>query len=80
MKLFTTIMLDESTDESNRSEMSLIVRILRNSKIENHFSDLVHLRRCDAETIFSEVETYFKSAGMDACSTMAWMIVPPWHV
>ena len=78
---FTTIMSDESTDESNRSEMSLIVCILQNSMIENHFLDLVHPRRCDSETIFSEVETYLrdndldlkkiKFAGMDCCSTMA---------
>ena len=58
--------------------------------IENHFLDLVHLRRCDAETIFSEVETYLrdndldlkkiKFAGMDGYSTMAgWMVVPPWQ-
>ena len=61
--------------------MSLIVRILRNSMIENHFLDLVQLRRCDAETIFSEVETYLRDidldlkkinfAGMNGCSTMA---------
>ena len=79
---FTTIMLDESTDKSNQSEMSLIVQILQNSMIESHILDLVHLRRCDAKTIFSEVETYFirdndldlkkiKFANMDGCSTMA---------
>ena len=62
---FTTIMLDESTDESNQSEMSLTVHILRNSMIENHFLDLVHLRRCDAETIFSEVETYLRENDLD---------------
>ena len=55
---FTTIMLDESTDESNQSEMSLTVQILQNSMIESHILDLVQLRRCDAKTIFSEVETY----------------------
>ena len=49
---FTTIMLDESTDTSNWSEMLLIVHILQNSMIENHFLDLVHLRRYDVETIF----------------------------
>ena len=71
-------MLDESTDESNRSEMSLIIYILRNSSTENHILDLAHLRRCDAETISSELETYLrdndldlkkiKFAGMDGCS------------
>ena len=78
---YLTIMLDESTDESNRSELSLIARIVNNGSIENHFLDLKHLTRCDASSIFTTVETYLrekeieinrvKFAGMDGCSTMA---------
>ena len=47
-----TLLLDESTDEANRSELSLIVRMIRDGKIENHFLDLLQLNRGDAETIF----------------------------
>ena len=78
---YLTIMLDESTDESNRSELSLIACIVNNGSIENHFLDLKHLTRCDASSIFTTVETYLrekeieinrvKFAGMDGCSTMA---------
>ena len=47
-----TLLLEESTDEANRSELSLIVRMIRDGKIENHFLDLLQLNRGDAETIF----------------------------
>ena len=47
-----TLLLDESTDEANRSELSLIVRMIKDGKIENHFLDLLQLNRGDAETIF----------------------------
>ena len=47
-----TLLLDESTDEANRSELSLIVRMIKDGKIENHFLDLLQLNRGDTETIF----------------------------
>ena len=47
-------MLDESLDESNCTELSLIFRIVHNGIIENHFLDLMQLQRCDIETIFLE--------------------------
>ena len=78
---YFTLMLDESTDESNRSELSHIFRIVNNEIIENHFLDLMQLQRCDAETIFKSFETNLrdsgveiqriKFAGMDGCSTMS---------
>ena len=46
---YLTLMLDESTDESNRSELSLIFRIVNNGVIEKQFLDLMQLQRCDAE-------------------------------
>ena len=75
------MLLDESTDEANRSELSLIVRMINNGKIENHFLDLLQLSRGDAQTIFQSVAdclaengldiTSTRFAGMDGCSTMA---------
>ena len=78
-----TILLDESTDEANRSQLSLICRLLDESTgtIENHFLELLNLPRCDAESIFRKVESFLEEhelditnirfAGMDGCSTMA---------
>ena len=75
-----TLLLDESTDEANRSELSLIVRMIKDGKIENHFLDLLQLNRGDAETIFESVSDCLREneldikrtrfAGIDGCSTM----------
>ena len=55
-----TLLLDESTDNANRSELSLIARIVENGCIENHFLTLLQLPRCDAETIFNKVYDYLQ--------------------
>ena len=76
-----TLLLDESTDEANRSELLLIVRMIKDGKIENHFLDLLQLDRGDTETIFESVSDCLRenvldikcarSASMDGCFTMA---------
>jgi len=76
-----TLLLDESTDESNRSELSLIVRTVKNGTVLNHFLELLQLRRGDAMTIFTTVEAFLRKeeiyitrtrfAGMDGCTTMS---------
>lgn len=76
-----TLLLDESTDESNRSELSLFARIVKNGKVVNHFLDLLHLSRCDAQSISTKVFEFLQDeeldikktrfAGMDGCSTMS---------
>ena len=38
-----TLLLDEATYESNRSELSLIARVVENSEIKNHFLSLLEL-------------------------------------
>ena len=45
---YLTLMLDESTNESNHSEFSLIFRIVNNGVTENHFLYLMQLQRCNA--------------------------------
>ena len=70
-----TLLLDESTDEANGSELSLIARMIKDGKIKNHFLDLLQLNRGDAVSDFlRENELDIKRtrfAGMDGCSTMA---------
>ena len=76
-----TILLDESTDEANRSELALIARVIDpNGNVENHFLTLIHLTRCNAQAIFTAVYDYLKKngidfsrirlSGMDGCPTM----------
>ena len=50
-----TLLLDEATDESNRSELSLIARVVENSEIKNHFLSLLELWRGDTESVFKTV-------------------------
>ena len=76
-----TLLLDEATDESNRSEISLIARVVEAGKVHNPFPSLLELQRCDAESIFKTVEAFLVRenfeitnvgfSGMDGCSTMA---------
>ena len=76
-----TRLLDESTDESNRSELCLQVRIVKEGEIQNRFLDLLQLRRGDALTIFETIVDFCdkndidlkraKFAGMDGCTVMA---------
>ena len=76
-----TLLLDEATDESNRSELSLIARAVESGEVHNLFLSLLELRRCYAESIFKTVEAFLirenleianmRSSGMDGCSTMA---------
>ena len=75
-----TLLLDEATDESNRSELSLIARVVESGEVHNLFLSLLELCRCDAESIFKTVEAFLitenleitnvRFSGMDGCSTM----------
>ena len=62
---YLTLMLGESIDETNRSELSHIFRIASNGAIENHFLDLMQLQRCEAETIFKSFETNLCDSGVE---------------
>ena len=77
---YLTIMLDDSTDESNQLELSLIARIVRECIIENHFLDSQHLPRCDTSTIFSLIEKYLeiKKLKLITLSLVAWMAAQQW--
>ena len=75
------LLLDEATDESNRSELSLIAPVVENGEIKKHFLSLLELRKGDTESIFKTVEAFMEKenlsmktvrfSGMDGCSTMA---------
>ena len=74
------LLLDESTNEANRSELSLITRIVNKGIITNHFLDLIQLRCGDADTIYTAVSDFLKKenieithtrfSGMDDCSNV----------
>ena len=76
-----TLLLDEATDESNRSELSLIAHVVESGEVHNLFLNLLELCRFDAESIFKTVEAFLirenleitkvRLSGMDGCSTMA---------
>ena len=72
-----TLLLDESTDESNRSELSLFARIVKNGKVVNHFLDLLHLSRCDAQSISTKVFEFLqvKSSTLKKQDLLEWMAV-----
>ena len=76
-----TILMDESTNESNRSQLSVICRVVKNAKVENYLLDLLNLSCCDNETIFHRIKSFLQEkgveitrirfVGMDGCSTMS---------
>ena len=45
MKTIPYYLLNEATDESNRSELSLIARVVESGEIQNLFLSLLELRR-----------------------------------
>ena len=47
-----TLLLDEVTDESNRSKLSLTAHFVESGEVHNLFLSLFELCRCDAESIF----------------------------
>ena len=53
-----TLLLDEATDESNRSELSLIVRIVESCEVHNLVLSLLELCRSEAESIFKAVDAF----------------------
>ena len=76
-----TLLLDEATDKSNRSELSLIACVVESGEVHNYFLSLLELRTCDTESIFKTVETFLirenleitnvRFSSMDGWSTMA---------
>ena len=79
-----TFLLDEATEKSNRSELSLIARVVESGEVHNLFLSLLELRRSDAESIFKTVEAFLirenleitnvRFSGMDDFSTMAGIV------
>ena len=72
-----TLLLDESTDESNRFELSLFARIVKGGKVVNHFLNLLHLSR-DAQSIFTKVFEFLQDEELDIKKTQdlpEWMAV-----
>ena len=80
-----TLLLDEATDESNRSKLFLITRVVESAEVHDHFLSLLEIHRCDAESIFKTVRAFLIRknveitnvgfSGMDGCSTMAGFIM-----
>ena len=81
MKTIYTLLSDEATDESNRSELFLIACVLDFGEVNNRFEILFELHRCDAESVFKTAEAFLirenleitnaRFSGMDGCSTKA---------
>ena len=53
-----SLLLDEATDESNRSELSLIARIVESGEVHNLFLSLLELWRSDAESVFKTIDAF----------------------
>lgn len=74
---YIILLLEESGDKWNYSELSHIAQTLRDSIVGKHL--LMHPNRCNTSTIYSTVETYLwgceielntlKFAAMDSCYT-----------
>ena len=47
-----TLLLDEATGESNRSELSLIACVVESGEVHNLFLSLLELHRCNAKSNF----------------------------
>ena len=57
---YYTLMGDECTDVSSMEELSLCFRWLKDGKPVEHFLEVLHVTRTDAETITSAITTYLQ--------------------
>ena len=55
-----TILADESTDITTMEEMSICFRWVENGEAVEHFLEVIHLKRTDAETITTALQDYMK--------------------
>ena len=53
-----TILADESTDITTMEEMSICFRWVENGETVEHFLEVIHLKRTDAETITTALQDY----------------------
>ena len=74
------LLLDEATDESNRSELSLIAPVVENGEIKKHFLSLLELRKGDTESIFKTVEAFMEkeNLSMKTVRFSVWMVAQQW--
>ena len=78
---YYTLMGDECTDVSSMEELSLCFRWLKDGKPVEHFLEVLHVTRTDAETITSAITTYLqekqigirnmRGVGFDGASTFS---------
>ena len=76
-----TLLLDEATHESNRSELSLIARVVESGEIHNLFLSPLELRRCGAELIFKTIEAFLVRENLEITNVRFsdfQMVAPQW--
>ena len=72
--------LDKTTDIYTWFELSLIVRIIKNGVVFNHFLDLFQLPRADAEIMTIDAFLQKESIDIKTCIFQWWMGAPQWLV
>ena len=64
------ILADESTDEANRAQFAVLIRLFINSKIEDHFVGIIHVKRTTAEALMDSIQLFLDTKGIDIAKIM----------
>ena len=62
---YFTLMGDECTDVTTMEELSLCFRWIRAGKPVEHFLEVIHVKKTNAETLTSTITTYLRDKGID---------------
>lgn len=59
------LLADESTDEANREQFSLMCKWLHNNEVKEHYIGLIHVEKTDAFSLLAAIEQFFVAKHVD---------------
>jgi hypothetical protein len=62
---YFALLADESTDQANREQFSILCKWLHNEEVKEHYVGLIHVKKTDAHSLMSAIEQFFTAKNID---------------
>lgn len=62
---YFALLADESTDEANREQFSIMCKWLHNNEVKEHYMGLIHVKKTDALSLLTAIEQFFMAKNVD---------------
>lgn len=62
---YFALLADESTDEANREQFSIMCKWLHNNEVKGHYMGLIHVKKTDALSLLTAIEQFFMAKNVD---------------